>query len=429
MGTYNRYDAHCHIFTLEYAIKEVKNMLHDMLHKTYPWHDPSTDKTLLATKGTWSNLKELLRQLYELIHAAGGTEEENLNFLQNEAKKAFPSDSLRIIPLMMDIFYMLAYPMDKDEELKAVKSVKQVEIDLNDFQAIWDDILDDFKGYLLAKGTNLKATKDSDTDNHINIALQLIEQERDVKETLSVRRKVLSLHDTKGYYHTDGFSFHLNNLMTLVQKRKDELYPFVAVDPRRPGMVDAIISGSFFEGDERFYGVKLYPRMGYHPQCKPMDAVYKYCNDKGLPIIYHCGMGGFPPSTAWKYTDFGNPLNFEPVVKKYPNLKIDFAHMGSTDPTYTWAKTVVRLVNENDNVYSDLSCYTGTDELTPMKKFWDDNPKLKKRLMFGTDFDVMYFTDRVTMQIYYNNFKAIFSSDELNVLMHDNPMGFMGISE
>jgi len=424
MATYYRYDSHCHIFTLEFALKEVKNMVHDILHGTYPWHDPSADKALLVTKGKWTDFKELLRQLYELIHAAGSSEEANLNFLQNEEKKAFPEDTLRIIPLMMDIFYMFAYPMNKDEDLKGVAKLQGAEIDPMEYQAAWNEILDDFKDYLKLQQTKKLLTSTDRSNGRIEIALQLIEQERSVKETLSLRRKVLSLSDTKNYYHTDGFNFHLNNLMNLVKTRTNELFPFIAVDPRRPGMVETITSGSFFAGSIHFYGVKLYPRMGYHPQCKPMDAVYKYCNENKLPIIFHCGKGGFPPSTKWKYSDFGNPINFEPIVKKYPNLKIDFAHMGSTDPTFEWADTIVRLVNENENVFSDLSCYTDADELVPMRTYWDNNPKLKTRLMFGTDFDVMYFTDRITMQSYYNGFKSTFNPDELKALMHDNPLRF-----
>jgi hypothetical protein len=42
-----RYDAHCHIFTLKYALKEVRNMLHDMLHRTYPWHEPDSKAMLI----------------------------------------------------------------------------------------------------------------------------------------------------------------------------------------------------------------------------------------------------------------------------------------------------------------------------------------------------------------------------------------------
>jgi hypothetical protein len=57
----------------------------------------------------------------------------------------------------------------------------------------------------------------------------------------------------------------------------------------------------------------------------------------------------------------------------------------------------------------------------------DTSEKLRIRLMFGTDFDVMYFTGIITMQNYYNNFKNTFTTDELKMLMHDNPMRFMNI--
>ncbi|HZK68828.1 MAG TPA: hypothetical protein VFC36_04435, partial [Paludibacter sp.] len=142
-----RYDAHCHIFTLKYAVKEVKSMLHDILDGTYPWYDPSS-RALLATRGKWSDLKALLRQLYELIHAAGGTEEENLNFLQNEARKSFPEDSFRIIPLMMDIFYMLAYPLNKDQDVQIADRFKMAPLDEKAYQECWDEILDDFSAYV-----------------------------------------------------------------------------------------------------------------------------------------------------------------------------------------------------------------------------------------------------------------------------------------
>jgi len=403
--------------------------LHDILHRTYPWTEPPTDKALLASKGRFSEIKELLRQLYEMLHSAFGSEEENLIFLQKEAKKAFPDDKLRILPLMMDVFYMIAYTLDKDQDVHQTKGLRATSVSEMEFQECWNEILDDFSRYLQTQKAMLKASKGGDVDAKIGLALQIIDEERSVKDTIKSKSRTIKLSKTQSYYPTEGYCYHMDKLMELVENRKGELYPFVAIDPRRPGIIDTLLTGTFFKGEKRFYGVKLYPRMGYHPQCKPMDAVYKYCSDHNLPITYHCGKGGFPPSTDWPNTEYGNPLNFEPVVKKYPRLKINFAHMGSTDPSYEWARTVVRLVNENDNVYTDLSCYTGVDELTPMKKFWDDNPKLKTRLMFGTDFDVMYYTDRVTMQVYYDNFKQVFKPDELKVLMHDIPIQFMGIQE
>ena len=190
-------------------------------------------------------------------------------------------------------------------------------------------------------------------------------------------------------------------------------------------MIDAIISGKFISNNGPFYGVKLYPRMGYHPQSAPMEALYKYCNENKIPITFHCGKSGFPPGSEWKYADFGNPENFELIIKNYPNLKINFAHLGSSDPTYNWANTIINFINKYNNVYSDLACYVDITDLEAAKVFWDHNPKLQSRLMFGTDFDVMYFTGEITMSSYFDNFKKIFSTSDLTLLMHDNPIRFL----
>jgi len=427
MGTYNRYDSHCHIFTLKYLLKEVKSLVLDVLHGTYPWPEPDS-KALLATKRDWKVVKDFLRQLYELIRASAGTEEENLNFLQNEAKKVYPSDSLRIVPLMMDVFYMLAYPLEKGQNVDSAESPKTNTVDESQFQACWNEILDDFTHYIQSRKPILKESPYFTGTDNIKQLLQIIEEERPITPTLQFMSDKTNLKGSTSFYPTDGFCFHMNNLMELEKKRTGELYPFIAIDPRRRGIIDELLTGSFFRGDGRFYGVKLYPRMGYHPQSAPMDAVYKYCSDNNLPIIFHCGMIGFPPVEKWEYADFSNPAYFEPVVKKYPKLKIDFAHLGSSDHSPVWANTIVRLVNENDNVYSDLSCYAKINDLNKIFPLWENNPKLKTRLLFGTDFDVMYFTGPITLKSYYANFQTIFKND-LELLMHDNPMVFMGLKD
>jgi predicted TIM-barrel fold metal-dependent hydrolase len=417
-----RYDGHCHIFTLKYLLKEAKSLLHDVLNGTYPWHDPHT-KQLLASTKNWLKIKDFLRQLYELGSASFGSEEENLIFLQNEAKKAYPSDNFRIMPLMMDIFYMLADPLDKGKGIVSTQSLKSVQVDPMEFQEKWDEILKDFTQHVKSKESTQKEKSLIANNSKLEKVLRIIEEERSVKHILQMKS---NKSNTFGFYQTEGFCYHLNNLTDLVKKRQGELYPFIAIDPRREGIIKELLSGRFFNGDARFYGVKLYPRMGYHPQCEPMDAVYKYCNDHNLPITFHCGMSGFPPGETWKYAQFGDPVNFEPVVKKYPNLKINFAHLGSSDTSLDWANTIVRLINENDNVYSDLSCYTEMSDLNKIPPLWNSNPKLKERLIFGTDFDVMYFTGFITMQNYYDNFKHVFDND-FDKLMCDNPNRFLNV--
>ena len=417
MNDNDYFDAHCHIFTLNYALKEVKNMLHDMLYGTYPWHSPTINNAKMLTMPDWSGIKDLLKQFYELISASMGSEEENLNFLQSEALKAIPNIKWNITPLMMDIFYLLAYPLNKGENASQMRSAMTKHIDENEFQKVWNEILDDLKTHIRERNSQLKITKNDTVKN----VFEVIESEKSIKKTFAFKSKTI---ESIGFYQTEGFCFHLNNLISLEKKRKGELFPFIAVDPRRPGMIDEIISGKYISNNGPFYGVKLYPRMGYHPQSAPMEALYNYCNDQKIPITFHCGKSGFPPSAKWKYADFGNPINFEPIIKRYQNLKINFAHLGSSDPTYNWANTIINMVNQYDNVYSDLACYVDINDLEAAKVFWDNNPKLKSRLLFGTDFDVMYFTGEITMSSYYKNFKRIFSAHDLTLLMHDNPLRF-----
>ena len=192
MGNYYRYDAHCHIFTLKYAIKEVKSLLHDILHGTYPWDDPNAKK-LGSFKRSFSDLKELLRQLYELIHAAGGTEEENLEFLQKEAGTAFTPDELHIIPLMMDIFYMFAYPLNKDEEILSVKRLKATPVDEKEFQDNWNEILDDLSDYIQPQKKSLKATRNPNETKKVERTLKIIEEERAVKNIIESKNRKLKL--------------------------------------------------------------------------------------------------------------------------------------------------------------------------------------------------------------------------------------------
>lgn len=430
-----RYDAHCHIFTLEYALKEAKSMYHDMLAGTYPFNKPSLDSLTAheaqAPSGQdklslpdWWKILQLLKQFYQLMHAAFTSEEDNLNFLQTQSQKAYSGDTPRIIPLMMDIFYLLAYPLDKDKDAVPMANAR-MSVSENDFQKGWNDMLDEFSKFLSGKKSTAQLRIPAEMETLVDKAIDLVEKERAKPVEKAVNEGGYS--ESMNFYKTDGFCFHMDNLMALVGKRPGELFPFVAIDPRRPGIIDTLCSGAFFSGNEHFYGVKLYPRMGYHPLCKPMYRVYEYCNEHKLPITFHCGKSGFPPGTDWIYSDFGNPANFEPVLQAYPDLRIDFAHMGSSDPTFEWADEVNRLVSKYDNAFTDLSCYTVADELPPMKKYWVDNMKLQDRLMFGTDFDVMYFTAEITMEKYYRNFKKEFAKKDLSRMMHDNPACFMNL--
>jgi len=399
-------------------------MLHDMLFGTYPWDPPDVRDTRALIMTSRAGIGDFLTQFYELVSASFGSEEENLLFLLEKASQAMPGHTWRITPLMMDIYYMFAYPLDAGEPVARAEAAPSVRVNEDEIEAVfhkaWNEILDDLKGHIIALERDERVAKGG-ARNHF---LAAIEDEREIGQAAAFKA---GLGRTERFHGTAGYNFHLDNLVRLVEQHKGELFPFIAVDPRRPGIIDEILGGEYIGSDGPFYGVKLYPRMGYHPQAAPLYPLYRYCNDRKIPVTFHCGKSGFPPGTEWVHADFGNPVHFEPILDEYPDLNIDFAHLGSADTSHEWAHAIIDLMNRFDNVYSDLSCYTDMGDLAYVKtNLWNANSKLQKRLMFGTDFDVMYLTDQITMEEYFDNFNEIFEEDELKLLMHDNPLKFFG---
>ena len=224
-------------------------------------------------------------------------------------------------------------------------------------------------------------------------------------------------------YVCDSMQRQIDTLQHLSQNQN--CFPFIAVDPRRTGLIDAIISGKYVtKVAGGFYGIKLYPRLGYHPMSGDLPRLYAYCASNGIPITTHCSDGGFPP---W-HTDSGafcDPECFRPALEANPKLTIDFAHWGYGNGK--WADSILDLMGKFDNVYSDLSCYTGKDDLTTFKaKYWD-NPLVRQRTMYGSDYDIFYFTKTsMDLDLYIKSFKDCFSSSELVVMMSQLPERFLG---
>ena len=203
-------------------------------------------------------------------------------------------------------------------------------------------------------------------------------------------------------------------------------YPFFAVDPRRTGIIKAIIDGQFItKSAGGFYGIKLYPRLGYHPMSGNLPELYAYCAKNKIPITTHCSNGGFPPWTT-SSGEFTNPENFRPALEANPNLIINFAHFGHGNDS--WGYKIVELMRTYPNVYADLACYTGDVDLMYFKVDYWKEPIVQQRTMYGSDFDVFYLTQtNFDMNNYISSFKSRFSQEELKNMMGTIPNKFLGI--
>ena len=226
-------------------------------------------------------------------------------------------------------------------------------------------------------------------------------------------------------------------------KKLFEIYPFLALNTKNYTMEkmrtmlekyfgdysgkqeDFFRNMAEFDGDienlgsNNFFGIKLYPPLGFDPS--PTDEkvayLYSFCSEKQIPITIHCSDGGFTvDKNAKKYTD---PSNWENILKdeQYSKLKINFAHFGKQGkrlvffPQKKWKKKILELIMQYPNVYTDFSCiaakedyYKSLEELSGKQEDYD---KIKQRILFGSDFMINLIWSES-----YNHYLSNFSGTE-----------------
>ncbi|OQY36893.1 MAG: hypothetical protein B6229_09190, partial [Spirochaetaceae bacterium 4572_7] len=132
------------------------------------------------------------------------------------------------------------------------------------------------------------------------------------------------------------------------------------------------------------------------------EFLYSYAEAASIPITTHCNDGGFI-TVDYKQANINTkPETWHEVLRRYPNLRINFAHAGvSTTPNITsifkkkeksWTDQIFDLMDSYDNVYTDFS-YNGIspqfyDKFSKVLDGLEDSgrQKYRDRVLFGTDF-------------------------------------------
>jgi predicted TIM-barrel fold metal-dependent hydrolase len=241
----------------------------------------------------------------------------------------------------------------------------------------------------------------------------------------------------------------LAEVRELKKQFPNQLFPFVSVDPRHLGgqeLLDWL--KKYINGDNFFCGIKLYPAKGFFPFDPRLDEVYKWAAAEGIPVMTHCTRSGSyfidtidrsvvtpkPPTlndkpelmqpiydridkvlkddkvkkknASWCNL-FTHPEHYLPVLDKYKDLKLCFAHFGGSsqvakpadpgNPAYlgpNWFTEVQDIMKnpEYTNIYTDIS-YTLFEPaaMDNIIKWYDAAGDLQKRILYGTDF---YMTEQ-----------------------------------
>lgn len=179
-------------------------------------------------------------------------------------------------------------------------------------------------------------------------------------------------------------------------QRPGRVLPFFGVHPDREDHFELMKEAIEKRG---FLGVKLYPSLGYEIGHPKLMEVYRYCVDQDVPVLLHCGHGGF--YRKQEYIDYCDPRHWIPVLRgDLESLRVCFAHFGGWQSLGTpeglnpgtWGHTILELMRSLPNVFTDLAYHT--DQMTSPERtsFYFQSlavllqdAKLQRRILFGTD--------------------------------------------
>ncbi|HZJ88508.1 MAG TPA: amidohydrolase family protein [Sphaerochaeta sp.] len=251
------------------------------------------------------------------------------------------------------------------------------------------------------------------------------------------------------------------------EQRPDGLFsffPFVGINPPSHSLATiehmlatyVVTKKQPANGERQFYGIKVYPPLGFDPWPKEeeerakVEAIYHFCTTYGIPIMTHCddqGFRGLPAKEAWRVSE---PDAWKPVLANYPLLQIDFAHFGKQYtplqknpltvlsglahkvPDSSWFYQIIELMHHYPNVYADVS-FSGAHEdfyselatyLLSLEE--EQQQRLKGRILFGTDFAVNLMKVE-SYSAYYRIFEnSPFTDEEIHAFVQTNPLQYMG---
>lgn len=247
--------------------------------------------------------------------------------------------------------------------------------------------------------------------------------------------------DIRGDTETDRdeqrFRDQRNDLIEANLQRPGRLFPFFAVNPKRPDHFDLMKDAIENKG---FVGVKLYPSLGYQVDSPKMMNVYAYCEEHDIPITMHCNHTGF--YVEEEFIDYCNPEHWEPILAQHPSLKICFAHFDGHETFShsnglddgTWGKKILDLMENDDysGVYADVSYHTdmmGEPELEDhyLQTLSDllNRPVVQDRILFGTDSWLLRLN--MSDELFWSYFREKLSDQQFERIASNNPKVFLGI--
>ncbi len=301
---------------------------------------------------------------------------------------------------------------------KWISGLLQLPFTKNRSKEVMDTLIDNYDSYFM----------DNNISPHLFVVNLMMDMERSIgggiksnfDKQLKELSNIMKLSYTPGSIGASGRVYNYNEVVL----------PFLAIDPHNPDACRQFISAfspglnltsnPAFNADQLFYGIKLYPSLGYLPYDPVLMSIFKVCEAKNIPITTHAGgvrtranhfkfeLGDYSKPKGSQYVtrdvkskkEFKNvflyPMHWEKVLKEYPNLKINFAHMGSStewkdyiNGDRTISNSIVQslqMIKKYPNVYCDISYSLHDENNQEMILQLMKNDDYKSKILFGSDY-------------------------------------------
>jgi uncharacterized protein len=120
---------------------------------------------------------------------------------------------------------------------------------------------------------------------------------------------------------------------------------------------------------------KIHPvHGGFEPADRMLYPAYSWCEERGMPVIVHCGTSTFSGSV----NAYGAPVLLDPVFRDFPELTVVLAHGGRG----WWYDQAAFLTLMRPNVWLEVS---GLPPARLPDYYGTALPRLASKMLFGTD--------------------------------------------
>lgn len=177
-------------------------------------------------------------------------------------------------------------------------------------------------------------------------------------------------------------------------------------------------------------GIKLLPYSQFFDpsQCENVKVLFDYCRDTGSIVLSHSGCGA-GPFEILELSQNANPVRWEPVLKKYPDVPLVLAHCGAYSNFIPgiWLQETLKLGRKYRNLYADIAAvdWILDKEMVPKE--------IRKtmgfdRILFGTDYPLP-LTAGVSLEYLVNGLKAnsLLTEKEKSKVLGQNACRLLGI--